>query len=501
MTTELGCRPDLLRDYIDGETSSADSNWLESHIGQCEACRATLEQLGAGNADWRQFGRLLSRDEFDSAPDIASDSQPSAEGQDSGRDDCDVAESAMLVREIQGWLDASDEPSSMGRFAGYEIVGIVGHGGMGIVLKAFERSLNRLVAIKVLAPRLATNAAARKRFEREAQAAAAVIHENVVAIHRVDLWQGLPFLVMPYLAGESLQQRLDRQGPLGIQAVLRIGKQIAEGLAAAHAQGLVHRDIKPANILLEPGVDRVQITDFGLARAVDDASITRTGIIAGTPHYMSPEQVRIEPLDGRSDLFSLGSVLYAMLVGCPPFRGEIGRELLDRIVSKPPRRLTSIDPRIPVWLEDLTMWLHRKELQQRPKSAGEVADILGRCLLHLQSPATPLPSLPSSQELFAQSASKEIRPAASKPHRRFVWGLASVVIVGLLSVALMWTPGANKSDSPVESSEPVENSQSAISPNQPASAIAIENIDQELDAVEGELNALESLTKPLGDYP
>jgi serine/threonine protein kinase len=183
----------------------------------------------------------------------------------------------VLSREIRGWLDPTDDPRSMGRFAGYEIVGIVGHGGMGIVLKGFEASLNRYVAIKILAPRLATNGSARKRFAREAQAAAAVRHDNVIAIHRVDEWHGLPFLVMPYAGGISLQKRIDCDGPLSIEQTLRVGVQIASGLAAAHAQGLIHRDIKPANILLEQGVERVTITDFGLARAADDASVTRTG--------------------------------------------------------------------------------------------------------------------------------------------------------------------------------------------------------------------------------
>ena len=193
------------------------------------------------------------------------------------------------------------------------------------------------MAIKILAPRLATNGTARKRFAREARAAAAVLHENVIAIHRVDEWHGLPFLVMPYIAGVSLQKRIDDEGPLSIEATLRVGIQIAAGLAAAHAQGLVHRDIKPANILLDRGVERVTITDFGLARAADDASMTRTGVIAGTPQYMSPEQAEAKTMDARSDLFSLGSVMYTMAAGRPPFRGEGCFEVLKRIGTEAAR--------------------------------------------------------------------------------------------------------------------------------------------------------------------
>src|SRR5262249_30845686 len=170
-----------------------------------------------------------------------------------------------------------------------EVREVVGRGGMGIVLQAFDEKLHRVVAIKVLVPALASNAEARQRFVREARAAAAVTHENVIAIHAVEDAGTVPYLVMQFIQGCTLQEKLDRAGPLPLEATLRIGLQTAEGLAAAHKQGLIHRDIKPANILLENGVERVKITDFGLARAGDDASLTQSGYIAGTPLYMSPE--------------------------------------------------------------------------------------------------------------------------------------------------------------------------------------------------------------------
>src|SRR5204863_10215328 len=172
---------------------------------------------------------------------------------------------------------------------------------MGIVLRAFDAKLHRVVAIKVMAAQLATSATARKRFTREAQAAAAVSHDHIVTIHAVEEANGLPYLVMQYVAGQSLQDRLDKEGPLDLPEVLRIGMQAAAGLAAAHAHGIVHRDVKPANILLENGVERVKLTDFGLARAIDDASLTQSGVIAGTPQYMSPEQAEGQPADHRSD--------------------------------------------------------------------------------------------------------------------------------------------------------------------------------------------------------
>src|SRR5262249_12616885 len=202
-----------------------------------------------------------------------------------------------------------------------EILEVLGRGGFGVVLKAFDEKLHRMAAIKLLSARFAGNATARQRFLREARAAAAVSNQHVVGIYAVEE-EPVPYLVMEYVAGQTLQQKLDEGGPLQPKEVLRVGWQIADGLAAAHAIGLIHRDIKPGNILLEDSVERVKITDFGLARAADDASLTQSGQVAGTPAYMSPEQADGEKVDHRTDLFSLGSVLYAMCAGHPPFRAD-----------------------------------------------------------------------------------------------------------------------------------------------------------------------------------
>src|SRR5262245_11495836 len=201
------------------------------------------------------------------------------------------------------FLAPSEKPGVLGRLGHYEIEEVIGKGGMGIVLKAFDEKLHRVVAIKVMAAQLATNATARKRFTREAQAQAAVSHDHIVTIHAVEEANGLPYLAMQYISGMSLQERLDQSGALQLQEILRIGMQTASALAAAHAQGLVHRDIKPANILLENGVERVKITDFGLARAATEASLTQSGVVAGTPQYMSPEQAEGKTIDQRTDLF------------------------------------------------------------------------------------------------------------------------------------------------------------------------------------------------------
>jgi WD40 repeat protein len=284
------------------------------------------------------------------------------------------------------FLAPSTDPTALGRLGHYEIRDVIGRGGMGIVLRAVDEALHRTVAIKVLAPQLAAGAAARMRFTREARAAAAVRDLHVVGIYAVEEDNGLPYLVMEYVAGQSLQQRLDRDGPLGLSEVLRIGMQTAAGLTAAHAQGLIHRDVKPANILLENGVERVKLTDFGLARAVDDASLSQSGLIAGTPQYMAPEQAGGKAVDHRADLFSLGSVLYAACTGRPPFRGDGTMATLKCVCEENPRPIREVSPELPEWLVDIIAKLQSKDPAGRFQSAAEVAELLGRHLAHLQEP-------------------------------------------------------------------------------------------------------------------
>jgi serine/threonine protein kinase len=283
------------------------------------------------------------------------------------------------------FLLPSANPDLLGQLGPYEVQKVIGKGGFGIVLKAFDARLHRVVAIKVLSPAYAAVGSARKRFSREARAAAAVKNVHVVGIHDVQGDADPPYFVMEYVDGISLQDKIDRHGALGITEILRIGLQIAEGLAAAHAQGLVHRDIKPANILLENGVERVKITDFGLARAVDDASLTQSGTLAGTPMYMSPEQAEGLPIDHRSDLFSLGTVLYAMCTGHPPFRASGTHAVIHRVIEASPRPIREVNNEVPAWLADIIAKLHAKQPVDRFQTAAEVAELLGRRLADVQA--------------------------------------------------------------------------------------------------------------------
>ncbi len=437
------CASEKLELFLRGTLGSSETEFLELHLTECDSCARQIQMAAEQGVSWHEAQSLLASDEYDSPQNVAAISSLLSDDHDSMTKH-QTAE--VLSREIRGWLDPTDDPRSMGRFAGYEIVGIVGHGGMGIVLKGFEAALNRFVAIKILAPRLATNGGARKRFAREAQAAAAVRHDNVIAIHRVDEWHGLPFLVMPYAGGISLQKRIDSDGPLSIEQTLRVGVQIASGLAAAHAQGLIHRDIKPANILLEQGVERVTITDFGLARAADDASVTRTGVIAGTPQYMSPEQAEARQLDARSDLFSLGSVLYAMATGRPPFRGAGSFEVLKRIVNDSARPMREIQSSVPEWFENIVDRLHSKSPNDRPTSAGEVAELLQECLAHLQQPTVT--SLPESLTAVAKSDNSCPRPSLFNrrsifnPTQKGVFVMLGTIGMSLLGMVLWQTTDA-----------------------------------------------------------
>lgn len=349
---------------------------VTEHVGNCSECRQELDALAADPVVWSHARRLISVSSMQEVSDATSD-VPALEA--------DFIGDSPSVESI---LDAPRHPEMLGRIGQFDIEREIGRGGMGVVVKAFDVELNRPLAIKLLSPRLAENNQARKRFAREARAVAAVIHPNVVTIHGVYANERTPYLVMPYIAGPSLQSLIDERGSLETTEVVRIAMQVAEGLSAAHAQGIVHRDIKPANILLEEGIDRALVSDFGLARAANNVSCTVSGFMAGTPNYMAPEQVLGVPTDERTDLFSLGSVMYAMCTGRPPFQSESVYGVLRRICDDTPLPIRELNSDIPRWLEAFTQKLLSKSPEQRFGSAAEVAAILRSELAHLQGPTS-----------------------------------------------------------------------------------------------------------------
>ncbi len=427
------CSDESLRLLLYGDEQGSQFEAAQRHLDTCTDCQLRFDELAAGQEEWAEAKRLLAvgeaerlltDEEADRSWSVAGHRHPPKEWSDS------------MASQL---LSPPSHPEMLGRIGRYDIERLIGAGGMGVVFKAFDSELNRPVAVKVLAPHLAGSGAARSRFAREARAAAAVVDEHVVAIHNVEADGEWPFLVMQYVAGESLQTRLDRCGPLEICEILRIGMQTARGLAAAHSQGLIHRDVKPSNILLEESVDRALLTDFGLARTVDDASLTHTGCHPGTPQFMSPEQARGESVDQRSDLFSLGSVMYTMCTGRPPFRAETTFGILRRITDTEPRPIREINPDIPEWLCAIISKLMSKRADDRFESAREVAELFEECLAHVQQPTVvPLPLKIEIVAGLAKSSDSAGVPkflATSAARRSIQWLIAAVLITGVLIFA------------------------------------------------------------------
>lgn len=295
--------------------------------------------------------------------------------------------------EPQDWqalFSPPQQPDELGRLGGYRILRLLGEGGMGMVFEAEDLGLGRRVAIKVLRPG-EIEASQRKRFLQEAQLAASLVSDHIVTIHQVGEDEGRLFIVMQLLRGESLEDRLKREGWLPLAEALRIAREAAEGLAEAHEKHLVHRDIKPANVWLEtarPGerADRVKLLDFGVARPLTvQAQLTQSGRIVGTPSYMSPEQACGLPVDQRSDLFSLGCLIYAMLAGRSPFERSNYVLNLKAVIDEEPRPLSEVLPGASERVERLVQSLLQKEPDARPANARQAAHELRQLELSLTS--------------------------------------------------------------------------------------------------------------------
>lgn len=368
-----------LKNLLTNNTPSARCDEVTGHVGECPECQKRMEVLATGG-DERLSRVVRGLDRAD--PPTGSAFWQALSGAEHALTQSlspdDAGGNPDRVEEIKlDFLRPATTPGRLGTLGHFEVIRVIGRGGMGIVLHAFDADLERDVAVKLLDPQLAGNETARARFCREARAAAAVTHENIVAVHQVDEddVSGLPYLVMQLVTGESLEARLTR-GRLTVAESVRIGAQAAAGLAAAHASGLIHRDIKPGNILIEAGTDRARLTDFGLARATLDLKLTRTGFVAGTPLYMAPEQARGEEVDHRADLFALGSVLYETVAGKPPFDGKTPLQVLRRIADDRHEPLHRVNPDVPDWFADLIDGLLAKDASKRIQSAAEVATTL-----------------------------------------------------------------------------------------------------------------------------
>ncbi|MEM7316683.1 MAG: serine/threonine-protein kinase, partial [Planctomycetota bacterium] len=277
-------------------------------------------------------------------------------------------------QDLQPWIAEGD--TDIGRVDHYDLIRCVGRGGMGVVFEAFDHELQRAVALKIMSPALLVDETNSQRFLREARAAAAINHPSVVAIYAVSKVRELPYLVMELIDGQSLQSLLVENPKLNVDTVIDVATQLAEGLSAAHEKGVVHRDIKPANVLVQNGTGKVKLTDFGLAYTVSDTSLTKTGTLLGTPEYLAPEQIDGGNTDHRSDLFSLGSLIYHLSSGKPPFARESVVATLREVATFQPLPLAQINADVPAWLSELVGHLHQKAPHQRIENAATVADVL-----------------------------------------------------------------------------------------------------------------------------
>jgi serine/threonine protein kinase len=313
----------------------------------------------------------------------------------------------------------------------YKVTEKLGEGGMGVVYKADDTKLDRPVALKFLAPHLLRDEEGRKRFEREAKSAAKLDHPNICTVHEIDEADGRTFIAMAFLEGQPLSERI-KEGPLKLPEALSVAIQMAEGLEAAHAKGITHRDIKPDNVMLMSGSrGLVKLMDFGLAQLAGSSKFTREGTTLGTVNYMSPEQGEGAETDPRTDIWSLGVVLYEMVSGQKPFRGEFDQSILYAILNEPPEPLTAVRTGVPQELERIVDKCLTKSADERYQHVTDLLVDLQACRRDLE---------PQHSRVAAPAAS----PKRTSP---MIFGtLAAAVLVAL---GVGWWFGSS-SEPPVE---------------------------------------------------
>lgn len=492
MTPTACLDPHELQQLIEGMLPSETQQRLTLHIDTCETCQSALETAASGaipvgqlisdlqattppseSSYWpaitaveREFARNTDQsnartvdtpvENLGSLRDTAApESSESSESPDSSesKEHVEATQAVRHQRDLErgnlehgnlehtelDFLQPSDDPAYLGRLNHFQIARVLGRGGMGIVLEAFDTHLQRNVAIKVLNPRLQENETARKRFCREGRAAAAISHEHVVAMYQVShAREGeVAYLVMQLIDGVTLESLMDDRRPMPFHEIARIGMQAAAGLSAAHAREMVHRDIKPANILIESDTERVKLTDFGLARTTDDIKLTKTGMVTGTPLYMSPEQTLGATADERSDLFSLGAVLYEMATGTPAFEAPSALGVMRRITDENPVAPYKVNASISRPLSDLIMSMLEKPPENRPVSAAAVATAMAS-IVSEHGPISPLqvPAVAASEVKKASGQQRALR-------RRVIgaWSVAAFGLVCLIAASVIGLRG------------------------------------------------------------
>jgi serine/threonine protein kinase len=376
---------DALQRLANNQLSASEAFQLHRHLVRCPNCNQMVQAL-------REASQVLTTPTTTTpsipvAPVAAAPPPPSA------------TPVTLVAPKLEEMLAPPQAPDEIGRLGGYRVLKTLGGGGMGIVFLAEDMSLRRKVALKAMRPQLVTDVALRKRFLHEARLAASLSgSDHIVTLHQVSEDRGIPFMAMEHLQGENLEDRLRAKKKLPIRDALQVGREVALGLAAAHERGLIHRDIKPSNIWLEahgsqPSGFRVKLLDFGLARDAEAAAehITQTGFVVGTAGYIAPEQARGKTADSRSDLFSLGCVLYECVTGVCPFNGTDAMSRLTALAVEDPIAPSHVNPKVPEKLSSAILWLLAKPPEKRPQTARAVVEAI-EAIQREQADAAPTPA-------------------------------------------------------------------------------------------------------------
>ena len=354
---------------IDSDLSASQEAELTLHLDNCESCQARLIELESVGLR----AELRQSVSDDSKIDLGAFESTLAELRS---DRPNKSQKFNGYADVMPWF--GENKLHIGTLGEFELTRFIGRGGMGLVFEAIDTKLQRTVAVKIMSPGLLADTTASARFLREARSAAKVNHMNVVTVHSVDQIRGLPYLAMEFIQGRSIEDELDRNKEFPLSHVLKIARQTALGLAAAHSQGVIHRDIKPSNLMLDSNSKRIKIADFGLASTLNDVSFTRSGMMVGTPDFTSPEQAMAGTVDARSDLFSLGSVLYLLCTGRRPFAANSFMQTLDAVRNTEPERIDRLNAQIPSAVADIVQKLLEKQPEDRFQSADELCEAVTR---------------------------------------------------------------------------------------------------------------------------
>lgn len=419
----------LIEQFFAGQLSEDQALDLENHLDQCDICDETVRTLAGSDDTISRLVAAAIRDDHDTDTDGTIpnllERLKRTERLESMAEQRQIAEDRAA--EVQRLLQPSDHSEHIGRIGQYEIEELLGAGGTGVVYSALDTRLGRQVALKILRPSLGT--AARERFMSEARAAAAIEHPNVITIFSVDAEGPLAYIAMQCLPGQTLELRLQSVTFIPEGELRDMARQIAAGLDAAHRKNIVHRDVKPANLWIDSEQGKVKILDFGLARIADaEMHLTSSGMFAGTPNYMSPEQVKGLELDGRSDLFSLGCVLYRAATGRLPFAGAGVMSTLQSILHDQPAWPHLVNPACSEEFSALIMALLEKSPTNRPQSAVQFAAALDSPIERWDFPA----SVPSAKPQVSMSRDGNISSGRKWRPRAAAW-----LAVGLFSLAGM----------------------------------------------------------------